>query len=738
METNFPDWAKIMRVGTWGLSYKDLTLTPEQADGRALAKKAMGINTVVSFGYHFRWDWIVHFDQIREASRLSVDACHRHGIKYVEHHSACFVTRLKNRTKEEFAYLEDKLGNHTVPEPLGFDAVVKYNGEYLNDWFVINSTTGLPDYWHGYRGLAFCPNNPAYQKNYFAYLEDFLNYTRADGIMSDDVTMGTSYNACTCKHCRMLFKEKTGLDLPDSAGLLSWQETNSPEFRQWANFRAESVRMHYERVNALIDKLGRPLLHTACACGITSPSAAGTFDRQKTYNTTFMEIVHCMHDYYSWRNILPDLRTYRAIAREKDNPSFAIIYPLPTGGEQFFTSAFCRMEDHSVWLSPNVGHHSPQGDAIDNSWFLWEEKHEFLFNTKDTFVHVGVLFSDDTRRYYRGIHRDYYTYEFTGWCQALQAEGVDFDIVLSEEIEHGKMDKYRLLLVPNAGCLSEIQSQRLSEFVSNGGKIIASHETSLFDEKGNIRNNFVLADCLGIDYIKTVSDEHYPLQARKGDDSFLQNIKGLVPHTKPQVKITPRNETEVVATSYTDGGGLQGGCIPAITRHRHGQGEAVYFSGKPGLHSYQSETRANSWDGEEPNRFLDYRIPEWGMVIGNAAKVLAAPFPITLTGVNEGVVFRAYQLRDGSLAVHILNASGSIIPHKTLIPKRYNVDYPPITSEGSEVVIHVNLDKEITSARLYTPEHERDILLDVRKADGIFMVSIKPEQLISYGVVLMK
>ena len=739
MKNNFPDWTKIMRIATWSLSYRDLSITETEANAKAKKMKERGVNVVVSFGYHFRWDWIASFDQIREATRLSVKACHSHGIKYVEHHSACFVTRLKNRTREEFSHLENNLVNHTVPEPLGFDAVVKYNGECLNDWFVIDSATGLPDYWHGYRSLALCPNNPAYQRSYFAYLEDFLNRTQADGIMSDDVNMGTSYNSCSCKYCRALFKAKTGLDFPGCIGLADWQKANSPEFGQWKDFRTESVRLHYERVSALIDKLGRRLLHSSCAGNITPPASADLFDRQQNHNTTFMEIMHCMHVYYSWRNVFPELRTYRAVAREKGNPSFAIIYPLPEGGEQFFTSAFCRMEGHSVWLSPNVGHHSPQGEGIDNSWFLWEAEHDFLFDATDTLVHVGVLFSDETRRYYRGIHRDYYAYEFKGWCQALQTEGIDFDVVLSEDLEHGKMDKYRLLVVPNAGCMSEIQSRRLAQFVNDGGKLIVSHETSLFDENGNIRRNFALSDCLGIDYIRTVSEEHYPLQAHDGDNSFLHNVKGLIPHTQPQVNVTPRDGTQVIATSYTDGGGLQGGRIPAITRHSHGRGEAVYFSGKPGLLSYQAEVRSNSWDGEEPNRFLDYRIPEWGMVIGNAAKVLAAPFPVALTGANEGIVFRAYQLGDGSLSIHILNASGSIVPHKTLISNLYNVNYPPIAAEGSEVVIHVKkLNREIAAARLYTPECKGGTPLDVRKSDGMLVMSTKPGQLRGYGVVLMR
>jgi hypothetical protein len=90
------------------------------------------------------------------------------------------------------------------------------------------------------------------------------------------------------------------------------------------------------------------------------------------------------------------------------------------------------------------------------------------------------------------------------------------------------------------------------------------------------------------------------------------------------------------------------------------------------------------------------------------------------------------------LAVHILNASGSIIPHKTLVPLHYDVTCPPIAADGSEVVLRVKLDEEITKARLYVPENKNELMLDVKKRDGTVMVIIKPDQLISYGVVLMQ
>ena len=54
--------------------------------------------------------------------------------------------------------------------------------------------------------------------------------------------------------------------------------------------------------------------------------------------------------------------------------------------------------------------------------------------------------------------------------------------------------------MPNTACLDDAQSKAVAEFVRNGGGLVASLDTSLFNEFGDARDNFTLADVFGVDY----------------------------------------------------------------------------------------------------------------------------------------------------------------------------------------------------------------------------------------------
>ena len=58
----------------------------------------------------------------------------------------------------------------------------------------------------------------------------------------------------------------------------------------------------------------------------------------------------------------------------------------------------------------------------------------------------------------------------------------------------------KTLILPNLAALSDAQCNQLRAFVSKGGSIVATHETSLYDEVGTRRKNFGLADLFGVDW----------------------------------------------------------------------------------------------------------------------------------------------------------------------------------------------------------------------------------------------
>src|SRR4029453_14451265 len=56
------------------------------------------------------------------------------------------------------------------------------------------------------------------------------------------------------------------------------------------------------------------------------------------------------------------------------------------------------------------------------------------------------------------------------------------------------------LILPNVAALSDRQCQQLRDFVGRGGGLVATHETSLYDEWGEPRADFGLADLFGASY----------------------------------------------------------------------------------------------------------------------------------------------------------------------------------------------------------------------------------------------
>ena len=52
--------------------------------------------------------------------------------------------------------------------------------------------------------------------------------------------------------------------------------------------------------------------------------------------------------------------------------------------------------------------------------------------------------------------------------------------------------RYKVLILPNTACLDDAQVAAVEQFVRDGGGLVASLDTSLFDEFGNPRKNFAL------------------------------------------------------------------------------------------------------------------------------------------------------------------------------------------------------------------------------------------------------
>ena len=110
---------------------------------------------------------------------------------------------------------------------------------------------------------------------------------------------------------------------------------------------------------------------------------------------------------------------------------------------------------------------------------------------------------------------------------------------------------FKLLVLPNIYSLSNAQCDQLRQFVDGGGSLMATFETSLYDEQGNARKDFGLKDLLGVSYNGQVEgplqNSYLRLKSNPETKTFHPVLKELedafrIINTTYQVKVVPQLE----------------------------------------------------------------------------------------------------------------------------------------------------------------------------------------------------
>lgn len=95
---------------------------------------------------------------------------------------------------------------------------------------------------------------------------------------------------------------------------------------------------------------------------------------------------------------------------------------------------------------------------------------------------------DPKQRYLKGVY---------GAFQAMMERHLPVSLVTDRELELGRVEPHRVLFAPNCAALSKAEMDTLRDFVRGGGGLVATYETSLYDEHGQRRKEVGLADLLG-------------------------------------------------------------------------------------------------------------------------------------------------------------------------------------------------------------------------------------------------
>jgi len=193
---------------------------------------------------------------------------------------------------------------------------------------------------------------------------------------------------------------------------------------------------------------------------------------------------------------------------------------------------------------------------VGHSFFNWIAQNQAHFRNRTSVAELAVLYPQRTvafysrpeshRPGYRGGPVDY----LQGLYYALLEGRFLFDFVHESNLDQAALKKYRALLIPNAAYLGDRQCEVIRSYVNDGGSLLATFETSRYDEWGNARPDFQLADIFGAHAVGEVigpcGNSYSRIEARH---PVIDDFKGTVLLPGAESRVPIRTETSSAVLS---------------------------------------------------------------------------------------------------------------------------------------------------------------------------------------------
>ncbi|MFO0843643.1 MAG: beta-galactosidase trimerization domain-containing protein [Gemmataceae bacterium] len=479
------------------------------------------------------------------------------------------------------------------------------------DWRrIATNTTAIPTidlkkYPHG--GML-CLLGP-YGDFFIDVLAEILTkYPDVDAFSFDGIHYG---GVCYCKHCRENYRKDAGAEIPNA-------DLNDPAFRKyqhWADRRMEGL------VRRMQTRLKKIKPDVALVTWTTNAGRFGHFLSIPRNMPARMNLLFDAPDQEFWLDetnrgttIVPAFANAYAWATTNHRVAFSEPYILshgnPYGKDSFPPHEISRrmLLALTYGAMPSIAVGQPNHLQAELYACMDEvQRRKPWLTHKSPEPWVALVMSDNTRNFYgrsAGRVEERYMANVFGAFRAAVEEHLPVTVVNDWNLNDADLAKYRALVLPNTACLDRDQVAAVERFVRNGGGLVASLDTSLFDEFGNPRDNFALADVFGVSYrglpdeapakgdldvnfAKSIPADYW--EKPKSVFDFRQDVSSLLNQGKMKTYVGDQPVTfkgaavRVAAKGATAIGTLKakaglGAEFPAVLTRAHGKGRVVYLA----------------------------------------------------------------------------------------------------------------------------------------------------------------
>lgn len=662
--------------------YPKLDYDPEYAAGLV---KSSGANILrfpaLSYYAYYPTRHYLNHPQLdgRDLLKETIDVCHRKGIKVIPYIPV----------GHPFLPYDSKL------EPYDSWAKLDEHGDRIGWWH------------HGYFHTYFICLNTPYRQAIKGIVEEIVTGYDVDGIYFDGPYQDQDASGvfCHCPYCRKAYFDKTGKDIPGNSHDRDWNNVHNLEYLDWVVNDVKRELM--KELNAIIKKKDIPHLFNNCNWLMNKYWGGDRYRDLDGFmfegvHTAQEKLLHIMLGRSTHKYIWSYVSSYEGSASEHlvtDIPGCSDFPGIPLYGQELQNEGYTVLTGNGAPIYYGLNRIYHRQDTLDSVREIFDfiKENEGQLQRCSNKKFIGMWISGSTRDWWYkndpAKNSKYRCFYYGGFNVLKDLYHQVEPFYMSSESKPD-FSEYKVVFLPNAACMSDEEADTLRKYVMDGGNLIATFMTSLYDEYGNKRGNFALSDIFGADYTEK------ELEIRR--DTYMKIIRQhpvtdgfyeeqLIPQDLQALTVEAANESEVLA--FTTGIGHDIDISPAIIARSCGKGKVVYLPG--GLEALYRTSRYS-----ELSKLFD-NIIKW---------MCGGSIPYNVEGPGGLVVNMAEGAE--SLLLHIVNNNGAIVKYAPTREK-----YVPV--HNIKVSISVGV-RGISSVRLLHSGLEPSWSLE----EGLLTVSI--------------
>ena len=516
------------------------------------------------------------------------------------------------------------------------------------DWIAVEANGQPRRHWAMPAQWVTCALGPYNFEFMTSVIQEIMTLYKVDGVFAN---RWSGSGMCYCQHCQRNFKEFSGLELPRTPGtpgdaraqFTAWQKKRLLDlYLLWdAEIRKRNPGAVFfpNGFDQIRDSVSVPILFAdrQCRSEFQLPWQNGKFAKDARSTSGSKPIVGIFsvgfEAPYRWKDSTQNPNEVRLWA----------VDGIAQGFRPWVVKFNAKPLDHR-WFKPV------------EDLYIWHWKNEKYLRNERPLARVGLVPASASR-----AAQDH----TSGFYHALVEARIPFEMVPDSQLDPEHVRQFKVLALPNVANLSDAQCAQLQSFVEKGGGLVATHETSLYDERGRRRDDFGLAGLFGASFAGNVierqqnaylnlEDHSHPLLAGLEDAGrMIHGVKRVEIRTAPGLRAPlmtvptypdlPMEEVYVRDTTTT---------IPGVMIHSSGSGRVVYFP----------------WDIDRT--FWEIMCQDHGIVLANAVRWAAnEEQPLRVEG--PGVLDVALWKQQSSITVHLVNLSNPMMmkgPLREILP----------------------------------------------------------------------